>query len=251
MKKFSLLTYLWLVIKNWPQAFFLYPCYTIKLTWQRFLYSIFRTFIGPTFRSSLTGERIFNIQSLISAFAFHIVRELSVGDWEKEIRETPQPWVFDVGSNLGQFSWYVESLNPGARCVTIDAWPAMDVYNAPFDGHYTCAIHDFKDTITLSKSKVGLTASTVGMYDGEGETETVECKRLESIWESERCPEITLLKIDVDGGEVSVILSASKMLEHVKFILVEINSPEALSFFTIRFGPGQTKNGHDYLFRLN
>lgn len=245
------LYYVWLVLKAWPVALISCPLYTLKLTYYRTLFSLFRRFIGPSFTSIITGEKIFNSSSLINAFAIHIIKELSIKNWENNIRETAQPVVFDVGSNLGQFSWYIKSLNPGAKCITIDAWSDMKVYNNVFDDHYVCAIHDFKKTLNLNKSDVGLTASTSDLYTECGLTETVSCNKLDTIWKNINCPKVALLKIDVDGGEINVILSASKMLQHTKYILVEINSAEALDFFTSRFGNGFTKNGYDYLFCAN
>lgn len=235
-----------LVVLRWPVSFFWNPWFVLRITLCRVMFTLTRKFVGNSFTSPITGEKIYNIQSLINAFAMQVVRELDCGDWKKEVRECAAPVVFDIGSNIGQFRNLILALNPGAHVVTVDPWPEMCAYVEAIN-HYSCAISDEDLDLKLQKSNIGLTASTChNVYSGE--TIKVSCRELESIWEEEGRPEVKLLKIDVDGAECDVLFSLGAMLNHIEYILVEINSPLALEAFIGMLGEPVTFNKHDYLF---
>lgn len=226
---FNRFAYFWLCLKRYPIALMRHPIYTIQLTFRRMLFSLTRKFIGISIKSSLTGEIIFNIQTLINSFSMHIVGELS-GKWTNHIRETVAPIVFDVGSNVGQFGAFVKSFNPRAEIFSFDPWPQMKYYS---DYHHkTVALGSTIGRSSLTRCGDNWTASTVPeAFDYSGNEIVVMTSTLNEEWILLGKPTVDLLKIDVDGAEFNVLTGASEMLNHVKYIIVETSDDKKLKKF--------------------
>lgn len=159
--------------------------------------------------------------SLIQHWCFHYARELE-GTWCREIRETVAPIVFDVGSNLGQFGRLVRSLNPGAQVITWDAWPEMAAY-VPMQTHRIIGLAAEPAGTMLIWPEEGWTASSGGkVVDVNMEkARIVKRTNLDTEWQTLKRPEVAVLKIDVDGGELEVLKGARDLLPHVRTVIVE------------------------------
>ena len=211
--------YGWMCAKRIPISILFHPKYCVLITIRRLLFTITRKFVGNSFRSPITGELVYNVQSLVNAYAMHIVREVD-GEWIQVLRETPSPIVFDVGSNIGQFSFYAKTFNPACSIYTMDCWPELNNY-VEKKNHFECAVYSkSNELINLCKSVYGWTASTDESYYQGGSVQ-VATRTLDSIWEELGKPEVTLIKIDIDGAEFEALKGAANLLKKTKCVLVE------------------------------
>ena len=80
----------------------------------------------------------------------------------------------------------------------------------------------------------------------KGVTKEIHQGTVDGLWNSHACPEVYLLKIDVDGSESDVLEGAKNMLEHVQVLIVEVNSKELRNNLPKGF-KWKTINGHDYI----
>jgi FkbM family methyltransferase len=234
--------YAWLCLRRIPASFLWHPWFVTLLTIRRLLFTVTRRFVGPSLVSPITGETIFNVQSLINAYQIQVVRELD-GPWQTAMRDTPAPVVFDVGSNIGQFRYYMLALNPGARVWTFDPWLEMQNYVPPAM-HRTVALGACMASASLYRAEVGWTATTQpGVYPKQ--TVQVTTEKLDNEWDRIGNPQVDLLKIDVDGAEFEVLAGAKRVLEWSRFVLIETTDIKRLNSAV----PGRvwtTKNGYDY-----
>lgn len=218
----------WVVLnirRGWLHAL-QHPLFTLRLLWKRLAFTVTRRFVGETLTSPTTGEKIFNVQTLINYWNINVVREL-YGPWMDLVRNTPSPVVVDVGSNIGQFTALIKSLNPAAIVYTVDPWPEMAPYAALYGTYHTCKALAADDRgRTLVRSREGLTASTKpGAWDGT--TSTVETMTLDAFCAS--MDRITLIKIDVDGAEFDVLEAGLAACAKAKAVLIETTQPERLA----------------------
>jgi FkbM family methyltransferase len=237
--------YLILCIKSIPKILSVFVFnldFSINITFRRVLLLLTGRFIGPPIISSITGEKIFNTQSLIGSFAMQVVGELD-GPWMSYVREKPSPVVFDVGSNIGQFGALVRSLNPGAEVYTWDCWRELGNY-VDKTRHQVLALSYFKGIIGLKFAEKGWTATTADMYRAINQVD-VKTETLDNEWERMVCPAIDVLKIDIDGGELDLLKGAQRVLPIVKFVIIETLDLEEVKILC----PGRkwtSRNNYDY-----
>jgi len=242
------LKYAWMCAKRVPISFLFHPSYSIQITLRRLLFTITRRFVGNSIYSPITRESIFNVQSLVNAYSIQIIRELD-GEWIEYIRETPNPVIFDVGSNIGQFSAYVKAFNPICEIYTVDCWPELKKY-VPSKNHYEYAVYSKNDEmISLCKAIDGWTASTdPGYYSAK--SIQVKTKKLDSIWEDLDKPDVALLKIDIDGAEIVALRGATEMLKKTSYVLIETDDLNSIK----ELAPNRTwmsSNNRDWCGKLN
>jgi len=226
---FSFSRYALMCLRRVPRMLVFAPSFTTQMVIRRFLFMVKRKFCGPIIHSPITGESIYNIQSLVNAFAMQIVGEID-GPWKKHIQETIFPVVYDIGSNMGQFRSYVRSINPRAIVYTFDCWPEMAEF-VPKDLHANTALGSTVGGFaTLTKGgEEGWTATTeAGVYTGQNITR-VQIQKLDDIWLSRGAAKIDLLKIDVDGAEFEVLKGSTELLKKAKFVLIEAADFEEIS----------------------
>ena len=262
MNNIERIRYVLVCLRAWKHFFF-YPLFTIQLTIKRLMLTITRKFWGPTIVSPVTGEAIFNVQSLMTYWAFHVVRELG-DEWHPILRNTVRPVVFDVGANLGLFGRLVRSVNPASYIVAIDPWQEMEAHNNHATKFYAMAVGDSAGTIQLARARWMLTAcrsAGVGessqsvelkhagsasntLHNSQQETWPVKVMTLDDIWCQHGSPDIAVLKIDVDGAEGLILAGAQNMLARTNVIILEVNSPEVLAALPVGF-TWVTHNWHD------
>jgi FkbM family methyltransferase len=226
---FSFSRYAMMCLRRVPRMFIFAPGFTTHMVIRRILFTFTRRFCGPVIRSPITGEPIYNIQSLNNAFAMQIAGELD-GPWKKHIQETIFPIVYDIGSNMGQFRAYVLSINSRAVIFTFDCWPEMAEF-VPKDSHVNAALGSSSGGFaTLTKGgDEGWSATTEpGVYTGKI-ISRVPVQKLDEIWLARGGKSIDLLKIDVDGAEIEVLKGATESLKKTRFVLIETADFEQIS----------------------
>lgn len=219
MKKIAFYThYAFLNLKNAWRGFLKHPLFVWRLGCRRILFTFTRRFIGDTLISPFTGEPIFNVQSMANHWAMHVVGELD-GPWQCYLRETPAPVVFDVGSNIGQFRHFLKMLNHGARVYTFDPWPEMVNY-VPHEFHRVIALNSSNAPVKLTRALAGWTATSDAKCANTNSI-VAPAETLDTEWKRLGCPRISLLKIDVDGGEMEVLRGAQEALARTDYVLIE------------------------------
>ncbi|MXW63376.1 MAG: FkbM family methyltransferase [Bacteroidetes bacterium SB0662_bin_6] len=144
--------------------------------------------------------------------------------------------LIDAGANKGQFSLLVRKLFPKTRIIAFEPLPeSADRYERLFgddklttlhrlaldvsSGERTFYVANRGDSSSLLRPAQGLQMAFGGTLSHEISVETV---RLDSVIDAKDLPAPVLLKIDVQGAEKQVILSATKLLDYIDHIYVEI-----------------------------
>lgn len=205
-------------VRRAPLFLALHPSY-LPLLVKRLQFLVTRHYCGR----SLTRLGVWNEMTLINAWAIHVLRELD-GPWVLPVRRAMAPVILDIGSNVGQFSRYVNLLNPGARIISFDAW---------YDAWYYAGLSERHQTSGLGKnSGVGClfvnqtTASTIQHTTAYKPSNTkVTVNPLDNFISDEQ---IMLMKIDVDGAELEVLQGATETLKRTRFLLIETLDIEAV-----------------------
>jgi FkbM family methyltransferase len=134
--------------------------------------------------------------------------------------------VIDIGANIGTFSIY--AANFGATVYSIEPEPHnlealkrnIEI-NKMQDKVYPCpyAISDYKGTAVIHDSGGGSSIKDDGVFGAE-----VEVMPLDNFFQLYHINDVDVLKIDVEGSEVEIILGASKEnLQKCKYITMEFD----------------------------
>lgn len=155
------------------------------------------------------------------------------------IRYCAAATLIDVGANKGQFSLAFRGLQPIGRIVAFEPLPpAAEIYQRLFSGDDGVILHrvaisehegtarfhvaDREDSSSLLKPGSGQ-AEAYGVSGSS--TIEVDVKPLEGLVDLASLPRPVMLKIDVQGGELSVLKGCAR-LEHIDFIYVELSYVE-------------------------
>ena len=157
-----------------------------------------------------------------------VVREI----WEENVYEVKDTHfnlggvVIDIGANIGTFSIYAAHF--GATVYAIEPEPHnlealkynIEINNMQ-DKIYSCpyAISDYKGTAIIHDSGGGSSIKDDGAFGAE-----VEVMSLDNFFTLYHINEVDVLKIDVEGAELEIILGASKEnLQKCKYITMEFD----------------------------
>lgn len=157
-----------------------------------------------------------------------VVREI----WQENVYEVKDTHfnkggvVIDIGANIGTFSVYAAHF--GATVYAVEPEPhnreALEknielnnmkdkIYVLPY------AISDYKGVAVISDSGGGSTIKDDGIFGAE-----VEVMTLDNMFTLYHIESVDVLKIDVEGAELEIILGASKEnLNKCKFITMEFD----------------------------
>ena len=146
----------------------------------------------------------------------------------------PGTWMFDVGANIGLMAVPILRSAPQAKVLSFEPSP-----NSLRFLERTLAESGLGDRWKLIPKSVGavpgitrffVSASETGCYDGVAETgragkqEAVDLPMttLDVEWEALGCPEVSVIKIDVEGWESQVILGGMRLFKEKKpYVLLE------------------------------
>lgn len=134
---------------------------------------------------------------------------------------------YDIGANVGIYSLYCASLHPGISVVAFE--PAFVNFiallrNRNMNGYWNMTVlrlavsdWDGSDFFDVPDGVAGIAAARM---PGQTHREQVGVVSLDKF---SGYPAPDHIKIDVDGGELPIILGASKTLNKAKSILVEVS----------------------------
>jgi FkbM family methyltransferase len=134
----------------------------------------------------------------------------------------PNMTVWDIGANVGLFSF--ASASRGAKVIAVEAdlWLAtlmnrsIRLNQLPVTV-LPAAVSDAQGVTQLHLSQEGKSSNSL---TGTGPTQTVLTVTLD--WMLDRFPAPQFLKIDVEGSEFAVLSGASRVLEHHPVIFCEV-----------------------------
>ncbi|MDB5594719.1 MAG: Methyltransferase FkbM family [Hyphomicrobiales bacterium] len=165
------------------------------------------------------------------------------GTYEPEIVDVlvalakPNTTLFDVGANIGVLSSAVLARRSDIRIVAFecspatlpylrrthessthkDRWEIMEVAAADQDG-----VLDFYTFGAEQGAYDGLSSTGRG---GTSIKVSVTARRLDAVWEDLKRPEVSLLKIDIEGGESAAMKGAAALIEVCRpYIVFEWNT---------------------------
>ena len=150
-------------------------------------------------------------------------------------------FVVDVGANKGQFALAARSYLPEARIVSFEPLnePA-NIFETIFSGdervklyRYAIGAKDEESVIHISNSEdssslLPITEKQSTLYPGTNEVDTriIKVRRLSKVLQKEQILEPALLKIDVQGFELSTLEGAVDLLDAFEYIYVECSFVE-------------------------
>lgn len=148
----------------------------------------------------------------------------------------PGTWYFDVGANIGLMSAPLLQTEPTLQVVSVEASPPTAAYLAR-----TIAGSPRRDRWRIVAKAVGAAEGEVefhvsseshGIFDGIRDTGRghsthpvkVPITTLDALWEGFGRPEVSAIKIDVEGAEAEVLRGALACLRATRpFVLLEWN----------------------------
>ena len=163
----------------------------------------------------------------ISKLVKNIAKELDL--------QNDQGWFFDVGANVGLYSWEVRKVCPNRNISAFEPDPkniklleqTIHESNLQYLTISKCALSDhigkvsfFQDSLTSATGCVaGKDKPWVEKYLNSSANEiTVQTKTLDSVVIEDKTP--SLIKIDVEGHEVDVLQGGRNTITNIKPILI-------------------------------
>lgn len=134
----------------------------------------------------------------------------------------PIKTIVDVGSADGTFGLTVlDTLGPGLNLLNIDAQdtyePSLKRIHALLGEPYRItALSDHVGTVSVGKPQHEYWLSTA--YGG---AHTLPCTTLDAVWREAHLPGPCFIKLDVEGGELSVLKGADAALKDCSGLLIE------------------------------
>ena len=133
----------------------------------------------------------------------------------------PGTTAIDVGANMGLYTLELAAaLGPAGQCVSFEPNPGTaerlrgnlarnGIGNVDVRGEAVGAI-DGSVTLNISADDA-LSSITLAPRDQSGSV-MVRLTRLDTVWRELRSPEVSVVKIDVEGGEYDVLLGSDALL---------------------------------------
>lgn len=155
--------------------------------------------------------------SSVDSFLLSMVREL--------VR--PGMVVWDVGANVGLFSFSAAALGAEVVAIEADTWLAHLMQRSAWLNHLPvkvvpAAASNLSGVACLHVSDNGRASNSM---NGEGREQNVATLPLDLLLD--RFPAPQVLKIDVEGAELAVFEGARKVLEHRPMIFCEVTQHHA------------------------
>jgi FkbM family methyltransferase len=141
---------------------------------------------------------------------------------------------FEVGSSNSGWSFQMADLFPAARFHLFEPLidhkkfyrenTALILQERPDFRVHKVAVGDLDGTIKMGVDATGYSASTLVMETNDTFTELIEVpiRRLDSLVFEQDLPRPEVLKIDVQGGELGVLIGAGSILDNVQLIQTEV-----------------------------
>lgn len=173
-------------------------------------------------------------------------RGLKVGvaatiEHEDAIRALQISTLIDVGANIGQFSLLTRALHPHARIYAFEPLPsAADRYERLFGGDrlttlYRLAAGERQETSEIhisgrpdSSSLLPITELQNKLFPGTSQASvmTIEVNRIDDVLRDAILPEPILIKLDVQGFELSALRGMPHLLQRARYVYAEVSFRE-------------------------
>jgi FkbM family methyltransferase len=146
----------------------------------------------------------------------------------------------DVGANVGMFTVpLATAVGPTGAVLAFEPHPANAERlrgNCRVNGRSNVVVHEValaesEGTAVLKLGKDAAYGSTVQVWPGKesGETLSVPSRTLDGVWREAGQPDVSFVKVDVEGAELQVLSGARDLLATCSpSLLLEANSPRAL-----------------------
>lgn len=154
------------------------------------------------------------------------------------LRDVEAATVIDVGANVGQFTLLMSALRPDAVIHAFEPHePSADVFARLFAGDERvrlrrCAAGDRNGEATLYVSRrpdnssllpIGPEQIRFAPDTGPAGTGTASVLTLDAAFDGMTLARPTLLKLDVQGGELAALRGARRLLKQVDHVYVEVS----------------------------
>jgi FkbM family methyltransferase len=136
-----------------------------------------------------------------------------------------QPLIYDCGANIGVSCIYFKELFPAAKIKAFEADPLIaDILLKNLTANGINDVEVFAKAIWKNNRKISFSPDGAdgGSIKKEGSVYKVEAIRLKDLLLKEE--KIDLLKMDIEGAEVEVIIDCNKTLKVANKIFVEFHS---------------------------
>jgi len=138
------------------------------------------------------------------------------------------PTVVDVGANVGQFSWALKLFVPGAHVRCFEADPKTfeslchNLADLPDIEPVNHGVADRETVLPFARASLSLTSSFAGNVDEPREVINLSVAPLDRLCSD--LDAIDLLKVDVEGFELSVVQGARGVLSRSRWLLIEVSA---------------------------
>jgi len=171
---------------------------------------------------------------------------------KKYLKDKQSPVVLDVGANVGNYTCDIFEVNPSSVVYAFEPHPStysmltenMRKFSNNLFKSYNLGVGQEKGVLELFDyvDKSGSEHATLyrdvitDLHKGEVESCKVEIVTLDEFLSSESIQEVDLLKIDTEGNEYKVLLSANSHLKgkKIKAIHIEFNEMNIVSGVTFK-----------------
>jgi FkbM family methyltransferase len=153
--------------------------------------------------------------------------------------------IVDLGANIGLFSMQVARMNPDCKIAAFEPMPEnyscltqnINAFNFQNIQTYQLAVSDRQEKLYMMESPGrSLDCQFVKHHQGMGLLEaelSVDCIAIESIFDLIGSQKISLLKMDIEGGEEAIFKSiSSKVLTRINSLVIEYHSQDILRLVT-------------------
>lgn len=155
----------------------------------------------------------------------------------------------DVGANVGLYSVaFAKAVQPSGRVLAVEPLPAnverlsenLGMNRLANVTVHACAVSDRGGTVPLLLADDPAYASTdeVSEARGTGSAIAVPAMTLDQIWEQEGRPQVRVMKLDIEGGELKALRGAHGLLEHCHpLLLVEAHGRQRIDELSSLLAP--------------
>ncbi len=165
-------------------------------------------------------------------------RAVKEGIYEHEILKFILPLikanteVFDIGANIGLMAIPFLAINNSVKVISVEASP-----NSIPSLKKTQSVHKAKERWTIVDKAVSdksgivnfhIASSDNGAYDSISDTKRtdfgkvieVECTTIDTIWQNRKNPDVSFIKIDIEGGDLLALRGGTMCIAQCKPAIV-------------------------------